>query len=136
MIDASIVVKWFSASGESNVNQAVDLLEHQVTGDISLVVPELVYYEVANALVHKKVLSDEMVSRAMKDLLSLGLNSYATDAGIMINACMIARKFKITVYDACYIALAQQSGHPLVTANPRHQMQIADCQIIPIEQWQ
>lgn len=33
----------------------------------------------------------------------------------------IAQQYKITIYDAIYIVLAQQFNEPLITANPKHQ---------------
>jgi len=135
VIDASIVVKWFSSLEEANVSQAVDILDRRVKGEITLLVTNLLYYEVSNALVHKKALSNEKVQLSVASLFSLGMQTVHTDADLMVMSARLARQFSITVYDACYAALAQKYNCPLVTANPRHQMQTLGCQVIPIEEW-
>ena len=135
VIDASIAVKWFSALDEANVTQAVDILDRRAKGEITLLVPDLLYYEVSNALVHKKALSNEKVQLSIAGLFTLGMQTIYTDADLMAMSARLARQFGITVYDACYAALAQKYGCPLVTANPRHQVQTLGCQVIPIEEW-
>ena len=47
----------------------------------------------------------------------------------------ISRGSNITIYDSCYIAVARNYRCPLVTANPRHQMQQPGCEVIPVEDW-
>jgi len=135
VIDASIVVKWFSASGEESVPQAVDILERHVGGGLKIVVPDLLYYEVANALVHKKSLTEDKISLALKSLFDLDLETVAISAALMVLSIELARKSGITVYDACYAAIAKDTGTPLVTANPRHQNNALSCEVIPIEKW-
>ena len=135
VIDASIAVKWFSSLEEANVSQAVDILERSVKGEIALLVPALIYYEVSNVLVHKKVLSNEKVQLSIASLFSLGMQTIHADADLMVMSARLARQFGITVYDACYATLAQKYNCPLVTANPRHQGQTLGCQVIPIEEW-
>ena len=135
VIDASIAVKWFSTLEEANVPQAVDILDRCTKGQIDLLVPALLYYEVSNALVYKKVLSNEKVRLSIAGLFSLGMQTIHTDTDFMLMSAGLARQFGITVYDACYVALAQRLDCPLVTANPRHQGQTLGCQVIPIEEW-
>jgi predicted nucleic acid-binding protein len=53
----------------------------------------------------------------------------------MVIAAELARKLKITIYDACYAALSRINNIPLVTANPRHQIHALGCEVIPLEQW-
>jgi len=135
VIDASIVVKWFSAEGEDNVARALEIMDGHVDGELLLTAPDLLYYEVANALVHKKALTDEEVRLALRDTFALGLQTSVVDVDLMTLSIEMARKAAITVYDACYAALAHQRKCPLVTANPRHQAQVLNCEVIPLENW-
>ncbi len=135
VVDASVVVKWFSAAGEAYVSQAVEIMEGHVSDEIAIVIPDLLYYEVANALVHKKALSDKEIQFSMQSLFHLGLESFPVDADLMGMSAELARKLKITIYDACYAAVSRINNIPLVTANPRHQIHALGCEVIPLEQW-
>ncbi len=136
VLDASVGVKWFSARGEVSIAQALAIRDSHVAGNISIIVPDLFYYEVANAIIHKQFIPLEAVQSAVASIFDLGMNAIPVDSHLLGNSVTLSRKLGITVYDACYIALAQKAGCPLVTANPRHQKQGLDCEIIPVEKWQ
>ncbi len=135
MVDASVVVKWFSAFGEASVAQAVDIMENHAREEILLAVPDLLYYEVANALAHKNTLTAEKVQIAVRKLFALRLQTCPTNVELMTTSIALARECGITVYDACYAALARQLGIPLVTTNPRHQGRALGCPVIPLQKW-
>ncbi|MDP2936092.1 MAG: type II toxin-antitoxin system VapC family toxin [Dehalococcoidia bacterium] len=136
VVDASVGVKWFSAVGEAHVPQARAILLDCAFGGINVIVPELFFHEIANALVHKAVISDGQLAEAVTTLCSLDLVLFATNGERLRTAAQLARKARITEYDAYYAVAAIENGCPLVTANPRHQRQDLGCQVIPIEKWQ
>ncbi len=135
VVDASVGVKWFSDKGEASLASALAIRDGHVAGITQIVVPDLFHYEVANALVHKRHIPTEEVQRAIQNLFGLGLEVFTIDAELMVEAVKRAREFKITIYDASYIAVAEKCNCPLVTANPRHQGLAVGCQVIPLEQW-
>ena len=135
MLDASVGVKWFSQRGEDSLPQALAIREGHLAGDVQVMVPDLFYYEVANALVHKKDTPVEAIQSVVGDLFDLGLEAFPADTELLAASATLARQFGITVYDACYIALAREQRCPLVTANPRHQRPDLGCRVIPIEEW-
>jgi predicted nucleic acid-binding protein len=127
-----VAVKWFSAEGEAGVAEARKLLDGQAEGAISLTAPDLIYYELANVLVHKKGLATGEVQQAMADTFTLGLEAAPMDSELMNVSVELARNCGITVYDACYAALARKLDVPLVTANPRHQSSALGCKVLPL----
>ena len=135
VVDASVAVKWYSAFGEPGISEAVDIMERHVKGELDLVVPDLLFYEVANALVHKKPLSEEKVKMAISSLFALHMHIAPVHTDLMTLSIKLARHGNITVYDACYAAVAQKFDLPLVTANPRHQGKSLGCKVILIEEW-
>jgi predicted nucleic acid-binding protein len=135
VLDASVAVKWFSEIGENGVSQALEILESILKDAIEVRIPDLLFYEVANALSHKKHLSEEEVQTATSNLFMLHLSVIPVDLLLLKKSIAIARQSNITVYDACYIAVAAHYNCPLVTANPRHQRQEIGCRVIPIDQW-
>jgi len=135
VLDASVGVKWFSAKDEPSLSQALAIRDRHVSGQMRVAVPDLFYYEVANALVHKRSIPAEETERAVGSLFALGLETVATSAELMAVSIKLARRLNITIYDACYAALAQQQGCSLVTANPRHQSGALGCEVIPLDKW-
>jgi predicted nucleic acid-binding protein len=135
VIDASVGVKWFSAEGEASVSQARSILKAHAGGDIKIVVPDLFFYEILNALVHKKTIPTSMVEESIALLFALGLAVYSPSEAFFRSAVQLARKHGITEYDACYVAAAIGSHCPLVTANPRHHKKDFGCRVIGIEDW-
>ena len=136
VLDASVGVKWFSARAESFLDQAIDIREAHLSNRLTIMVPDLFYYEVANAIVHKKFFQPEIVQNAISALYSLDLQNTLMDRDLMHHSIEIARQNSLTVYDACYMALAQRFSAPLVTANPKHLGQALGCEVIPVEKWQ
>ncbi|MDO8691748.1 MAG: type II toxin-antitoxin system VapC family toxin [Dehalococcoidia bacterium] len=136
VVDASVGVKWFSAVGEPNVPEARAILMGCVSGRLDLVVPELFFHEIGNALVHKASISDEQLEEALAELCDLDLGLFSTNGDRLVAAVQLARRAGISEYDAYYIVAASENGCPLVTANPRHQKPGLGCRVIPIEQWQ
>lgn len=136
VLDASVGVKWFSARDEGSLAQALAIRASHVAGDILITVPDLFYYEVTNAIVHKHFIPMEAIQSAVASVFALGMNAVPVDGHLLGNSVVLSREFDITVYDACYIALARDYGSPLVTANPRHQKKGIGCEVIPVERWQ
>ena len=52
VLDTSVVLKWFSEFGKSDLHRALQLREGLLNGSVLLTVPELLFYEIANALRH------------------------------------------------------------------------------------
>lgn len=135
VLDASVGVKWFSPQGEQALKQALAIRNAHVSEKALVIVPDLFYYEVTNALVQKKFFSTGIVRSAGSALFDLGLLTVNLNARLLDNAARIARQSTITVYDAIYAAVAAEQNCPLVTANPRHQRAGLGCQVIPVEEW-
>jgi predicted nucleic acid-binding protein len=135
VLDASVGVKWFVATGEADVTQARALLKACDNDEISLIVPDLFFHEISNALVNKKTFSMKLIEESVTALFDMNLIVLTMNEKRLRTAIQIARKAGITEYDACYAAVAIENRCPLVTANPRHQRQELGCQVIPIDQW-
>jgi predicted nucleic acid-binding protein len=135
VLDASVAVKWFSPRNETSLDQALAIRDAHISKQLLIVVPDLFYYEVTNALVHKDFFSNEMLHSVASALFALDLYTYNIDSYVLMHAVDTARQKNITIYDACYLAIAASRNCPLVTANPRHQKEGLGCQVIPIEKW-
>jgi predicted nucleic acid-binding protein len=136
VLDASVAVKWYSDKGESALEQAISIRNTHLAETVLIIVPDLFFYEVANAVSQKKHIPTAVVKSVVAAMFSLRLQTVPLDAEILSVSIEIARQFNITIYDACYIAIAANRNCPLVTANPRHQKEGMGCKVIPIEKWQ
>ncbi len=135
VLDASVGVKWFSGIGEDNVPQARAILAEVNNRSLVIVVPELFFHEIANALVHKVSLPSDTIFEMITELFSLNITVVHLDATQLKLAAKLARQNGITEYDACYVALAIIQNCTLVTDNSKHQGKIKDCRVLPISEW-
>ena len=76
-------------------------------------------YEVINALRYNPDLSVNDVKDSMKSLLDLQVALYLPEKGWMEGVVETAYTYGITIYDACYIALAKNLKTSLYTADKK-----------------
>ncbi|MBI2315043.1 type II toxin-antitoxin system VapC family toxin [Candidatus Daviesbacteria bacterium] len=70
ILDVSVIIKWFIK--EEGSNQADLYLERLSREEIVIIIPQLLYYEVGNTLIFKKIQKDDSDEIAKK-LYSLPL---------------------------------------------------------------
>jgi predicted nucleic acid-binding protein len=112
VIDVSILVAWFlEEKSDPRVEAAFDTIAR-----VETLAPSLFYYEIRNALLvseRRNRITESMSAAFLRDLglLPIRLEPAGDDASLMT----LARKRKLTVYDAAYLALAKTEGLPLAT---------------------
>ncbi len=117
MIDASVAVKWFSE--EPGTQSALKLRDEHVDGVRMLTAPDLMLYEVANALRYKPGFSGEKVVRAIADLMDIQVDLIVPSRDLAERASELAYTYGVTVYDSCYLALSELLGVSLYTSDKR-----------------
>ncbi len=117
VVDTSVVVKWYVERGEENARRALELLETWDDGRCTLRAPELLVFELANALSSERRLKPSEVSEALDRFRSLGLNLEVLRWHALAKAVEIAVGCGTTIYDSYFLALALQSDSILVTAD-------------------
>ena len=118
VIDASVVLKWFSQACESDLDKAFQLRKDFRERNIDLYAPELLIYEIANVLRYKRILSEDIIYKAISSIYDMDI-LMPVNAGIMTQAVTIARQYHITVYDSSYLSFAQSVGCHLITADKK-----------------
>lgn len=114
VIDASVVFKWFS--NEEDSDKALILKDKHISKEIALIIPELLFLEISNALKYKKD-NLKKIQKANEDLWNLQFEIKKLDKQIINLAIEIAIKNNFTIYDSLYIALAQIHETELITAD-------------------
>jgi len=122
VVDASVAVKWFLE--ESGSAEAKELRQQFQQGDTELAAPDLLIYEVANALVCQRVYSPAEIALSVDTLLSMEFILSEPELDVMSRAVTLADERSAAVYDAVYVALAEMLGGELATAD-RYQAAMA-----------
>ena len=114
VIDASVVMKWFVE--EEFTDKAVEIKERYISGSLNIIVPELLFIEVINALRYKNNSEDKLIE-INKSLWKMGFKVERVNEQLLNKAITVAKKYDITIYDAIYVALANLKGVFLITAD-------------------
>jgi predicted nucleic acid-binding protein len=115
IVDASVILSAFFPDEE----QAQALIRDHVIGRVGLVAPSLLLYEVTNAVVQarrRERISDEQAEGILSSFEGLGIALGPVTWQQMLS---LALRFDRSAYDAAYLALAQMTDQPLVTADSR-----------------
>lgn len=130
VVDASVVVKWFS--DEENRSNALKILKNLEKEKCSLLAPELLVYEVTNALYKGKHMESKDIKFAIESILDIELDYYYLDKELVNQAIDFMVNYNITFYDAVYGALSFLHNAPLISANPKHHKKIKEIKVVDI----
>ena len=117
IIDASVAVKWFIPEPDSE--KATKLRDRHIDGSLTLMAPDLLIYEVANALTYHPELTTEDIKEDIEALFMLDLDLIQPSSELAASAAEDARQHKITLYDSSYLALAEATSSTLITADTK-----------------
>jgi predicted nucleic acid-binding protein len=111
VIDASVVIAW--AFKEEHANAELSFARIQTE---EAIVPALWWYELRNVLVlgeRQGRLTERETARFLRDLSRFAITMDSLHSEIQIMT--LARRHRLTVYDAAYLELAQREAVPLAT---------------------
>lgn len=117
IIDASVILRAFFPD-EAQANAQAILREH-VAGSLVLKAPDLLPYELANAVwqaERRERISSDQANQIMQAIAGLQIETFPLDWGEMLP---LARRFGRSAYDAAYLALAEKLNEPLLTGDER-----------------
>lgn len=133
VIDASVAVKWFSA--ETHTEAAQRILASSFRRECALYAPDLLVYEIGNALGRGKRMSEGKILSALGVLYDSPIEFVRLDRTMADAATRVMTAYGLTFYDAAYGALAHILGVPLITANPKDHDKIKEIRTIAIEKF-
>ena len=117
VVDASVLVKWFLYHQEADRDRALALRNLHISGRSTIYIPRLALLEVLNAIRFNPKANEEDGETVLETLQDLNLETKAADVNLLRKANAIAWAYKITIYDALYVAFAEQVEYPLITAD-------------------
>ncbi|MBM4339515.1 MAG: type II toxin-antitoxin system VapC family toxin [Deltaproteobacteria bacterium] len=120
IVDSSVVFKWYRQPGDEDyVSQAVSILERHLHGKIEIHVPDLLFYELGNILRFKEGLVSKDGLTILKETFGLDLQIYPIDLPLAEDAYQVSREYKITFYDASFVALSRLLNASFITADKK-----------------
>src|SRR3989339_1098632 len=115
VLDASVVLKWFVEENDSD--KARKIRDDYVEGKIKIIVPDLLLYEISNALRFNKSFDKYEIDEILVSLSDMEIEVFSINYDLLKDAVNLAYQFDITVYDACYVKLALTLSTDLITAD-------------------
>ena len=120
MVDSSVIVKWLNSQEEQNLEKADELLRDAMDKRVVLLTSELGKFEVGNALINKGIGPTEF-NETMAVFYNLPIQFFPESEEVSKITFDIAKRYKLTYYDAAYVALAVVYDASIVTDNYKHQ---------------
>jgi predicted nucleic acid-binding protein len=125
VVDASVIIKWFVQ--ENQTEQALILRQDYLRGALSLACPDLMQYEVINALRYKPSLGEEGLKEVASLLEKYNFLSYSLLADNLAEpAIEVSLRYGLTIYDASYVALGILLDSIVYTADIKLVNQVSD----------
>lgn len=116
-MDASVVAKWFIPEHDSD--RALRVRDSHAAGDINLVAPDLLVYEVANTLRYRRDFKEEAVIECVSILCAFGMELEVPGPREISRAIAEAISRDLSVYDGIYISIAKKYATKVVTADAK-----------------
>ncbi len=117
VVDTSVAVKWFADEGGPEQAKAVQLFQAFEQGRCKLRAPELLYFEIANALMYSYKLSSSQLIDSLELLQRLKIEVELLNWLTLMKAVEIASACGATIYDSYFLALALETDSVLITAD-------------------
>jgi predicted nucleic acid-binding protein len=119
ILDASVAAKWYLRD-EKDTTKADAILHGHVRGTAPLLAPQLIRYEVTNSLlraVRSNRINHDYAQRATRRFYALPIVEPSDSEERLAVALELAYGMGISFYDAVYVALAEELGRQVVTAD-------------------
>lgn len=124
VVDANVIVKWFVE--EEGSDRALEIRDKYIGGEIKLVAPEIMVFEVLNALHYKRLFTLDEMREISEALDAFSFELYPLVGDYARKAIKVAYENNITIYDASYISLAMIKKTYMYTADTRLKDRLKD----------
>ncbi len=117
LVDTSVLIKWFHAEGESELEAARALRAAHVDGVVDAHMLDLAFYEVGNVLTSALRWPAVAVADQLDDLLAILGPPLVMTSVWLRRAATLAHRHALSFYDASWAAAAAELRIPLVSAD-------------------
>jgi predicted nucleic acid-binding protein len=116
VVDSCVAYKWFYRENEHGLAQADELLQAHLDRQVVLVGPTTLPVELSNTLRYAR-LSEEEVLHTIELIEAAKVELFPTTTRRLQHATVLALAHSLCIYDALFLALAEELDCPLVTAD-------------------
>jgi len=117
VLDASVLPKWFLH--EEGSEAVLRVKQQYVDDSLTVAIPDLALYEVANVLRFKQRVPEPQVQTAIRALWTMELDTLSPTTTLLEHGVHLSYQTGLSVYDCIYLALAKELNAVLVTADER-----------------
>lgn len=117
VVDASTAIKWVSM--EEGTPAALRLREEHIRGETMLSAPDLLVYEMINALRYRPGFDVVKVAQAIDSIINLQIDLITPGKELIQRSIQNAYLYDITIYDSCYLALGELLGIKVITSDSK-----------------
>lgn len=117
VVDTSIAYKWIRE--EDTRHLSLELLYRFLSGKEEVIAPDLLLYELANALSSKTELTVRDVEEAWNLFTDFNISIFTPTPNFLKKCLKFAKKYQVAVYDATYAVLAKEKKCDLITADQK-----------------
>ncbi len=118
IIDASVALKFINTQEEGS-EKTLELLERHTNGEEEIIIPSLLFLEVANALATKSSVLEAQIKEGIDTLYDSKFFVYDVQKDDTEEAALLARKYNTSVYDMIYALIAKKKNITLITADSK-----------------
>ncbi len=115
--DASVVVKWFVE--EEHTGDALRLRDDYIDRVVDVVSPDLMPYEVINALRYNPAFGENQLVDAAKALEKFSLWLLPLEGELAVKSVENSFRYGVSIYDSAYLSLGIVRDAPVYTADQR-----------------
>lgn len=118
VIDASVALKWYLAD-EEHGQKAIHLLGKYTSNELDILAPSLLEYEVINGLIiaqKRGRIKEEKILTAIDGFINLEIQLMNL-SHIYPKVLHYSKTYNRSVYDASYLAVADERGASVITAD-------------------
>ena len=116
VVDTSVAIKWlFKSEKESEI--AYLLYKNHIGGTGKIIIPPLLFIEAANTLATKSNSTKKDIKTGLAFLFAADFTLQNVELEELVDAGVLAKKYKTSVYDMLYAVIAKNKKCVLVTAD-------------------
>lgn len=119
VLDTSVIVKWIETSSEPDAKKALVFYEKFRHGEIEIAIPDLALFELANYASRQDINSFQNCQKLIELIFLSDIQIIPPDHKMIQDAAIMAKKLKITAYDAIFLILAKNLNSKVVTADKK-----------------
>ncbi len=133
--DTSVFIKWLNQDNEQNLENADKILEDVRAGHTTIIVPELIKYEIGNVLLKGKQLTPNQAHISLETAYSLPVIFVTESEQQARETYNLAHNLGVSYYDASFMSLAKQYNATLVTDNIKHQGKDSSIKVVALKDY-